>query len=212
MSKGRGPELLREGDLAKAAAIITDGGLVAFPTETYYGLAVDPFNEQALARLFKVKQRPAAKPILALIDTRDQLRQLTDQVPRQFSSLMDQFWPGPLTLLFPAAASLSLILTAGTGTVGVRLSSHPIARELVRLTGRPITATSANLSGWTPATSPQEVCAQFGTRLDGVVQAGNTPGGRCSTIVGISAEGLALIRDGVIPFSDIRQAAAAFKP
>lgn len=195
-------------DVSKAAAIITGGGIVAFPTETYYGLAVDPFNELALDRLFRVKQRPAAKPILTLIDTREQLRELTDHVPTEFAPLMDHFWPGPLTLLFHAIPTLSSILTGHTETIGVRLSSHLIARELVRLTGRPITATSANLSGQQPAANHQEVLDQFGAHLDGIIAAGATPGGCCSTIVGFSGAGLALIRDGAIPFCEIEHYAA----
>jgi len=195
------PELRQ--DLNAALLVLKQGGVVAFPTETYYGLAVDPFNRQAVERLFQLKCRPAAKPILLLIDKQERLSNLAAEIPSQFLHLMDRFWPGPLTLIFPAQQGLSHTLTAGTGTVGVRISSHPLASALCALAGGTITATSANLSGLPPAVSEHEILAQFGTRLDWLLKGGPTQGGSPSTIVTTHGDSLRVVRQGAIPFSEI---------
>lgn len=195
--------------LAQAAALIQRGSTVAFPTETFYGLAVDPFHRSAVARLFRLKQRPANKPILLLINDLAQLPLLTESIPPMYQSLIDRYWPGPLTLIFPAKKSLPLELTGGTGTVGVRISSHPLAQSLVEMVGAPITATSANLSGFPPAQSADEVASMFGASLDYVLDGGVTPGGLSSTIVGMSGTTLKTLRDGAIHLelsSNCRQA------
>lgn len=195
------PELSQ--DIKSALLVLKQGGVVAFPTETYYGLAVDPFNSQAVERLFQLKRRSAAKPVLVLIDKQDRLSTLVAEVPVLFQPLMDRFWPGPLTLIFPAQQNLSHALTAGTGTVGVRISSHPLASFFCILAGGVITATSANLSGFPPAASEHEVVAQFGNRLDWLLKSGLTKGGPASTIVKTNPDGLQLVREGVIPFTEI---------
>lgn len=190
-------------ELQSALLVLKQGGVVAFPTETYYGLAVDPFNSQAVERLFYLKHRPVAKPVLVLIDKQERLSDLAAEIPGQFQPLMDRFWPGPLTLIFPAQPNLPHALTADTGTVGVRISSHPLALALCSLAGGAITATSANLSGVRPAANEQEVLAQFGSRLDCLLKAGPTRGGQASTIVATCGSGLRLVREGVIPFGEI---------
>ena len=192
-------------DIEQAVAIIAQGGIVAFPTETYYGLAVNPFNHHALERLFSIKQRPISKPILTLVSNLEQLTDLTDYIPDLFKSLMDKFWPGPLTLVFGAKPTLPDLLTANTGTVGSRISSHPVAQEFVKSAGMAVTATSANISGKLPAVSADEVMDMFGPRLDWLIDGGVTPGGAGSTIVGHDQDGLKLIREGVFAFAKIRK-------
>ena len=192
-------------DLDRAVAVLHEGGIVAFPTETYYGLAVDPFNPLALNHLFALKQRDTAKPIMTLVDDRDSLSVLVHEVPILYLQLMEKFWPGPLTLIFPARINLPTLLTAGTATVGVRQSSHPFARQLLRAFGKPITATSANISGRDAAVDAHEVKAQFGGRVDMIFDGGSTPGKTGSTIIGIDGSRLKLIREGVIPYDDILQ-------
>lgn len=192
-----------EGALAQACTLLQNGGVVAFPTETYYGLAVDPFNQTALARLFALKRRAVDKPVLLIIENASQLSRLVAEVPPDFNILMEKFWPGPLTLVFPGALSLPEMLTCDRGTIGVRVSSHPVARQLARAFGRPITATSANFSGQPPAITAASVRAQFGTGLAAVLDGGKTTGDRGSTIVGYQEGKACLIRDGVIPFSQI---------
>ncbi len=183
--------------LQEAATTIKQGGVVAFPTETYYGLAVDPFNEAALDKLFRLKKRPENKPLLTLIAGLDQLLVLAESVPPCFSPLI-KLWPAPLTLVFPARKELSSRLTAGTGTIGIRISPHPVAQLLVELCGRPITATSANLSGELAATSAQEVAAHFSSDLDCIVDGGKTPGGAGSTLVGCVDDRPVLLRRGAL--------------
>ena len=190
-------------DLNVAVAVLNGGGVVAFPTETYYGLAVDPFNPLALNHLFSLKQRDVGKPILTLVDDRDSLATLVLEIPAPYEPLMEELWPGPLTLIFPAKVNLPALLTAGTSTVGVRQSSHPFARQLLRAFGRPITATSANISGQAAAVSPYEVKSQFGNKIDMIFDGGRTPGIGGSTIVGLEGDRLKLIREGAIPFRDI---------
>ena len=190
-------------DLNRAVAVLNAGGIVAFPTETYYGLAVDPFNPLALNHLFTLKQRDTAKPIMTLVDDRESLSVLVHEVPVVYLQLMEKFWPGPLTLIFPARVDLPTLLTGGTGTVGVRQSSHHFARQLLRAFGRPITATSANISGHDAAVDAHGVRAQFGSRIDMIFDGGPTPGKTGSTIVGVEESRIRLIRDGVIPYDDI---------
>ncbi|MBW2466277.1 MAG: threonylcarbamoyl-AMP synthase [Deltaproteobacteria bacterium] len=190
-------------DLNRAVAVLNKGGVVAFPTETYYGLAVDPMNPLALNHLFALKRRDTAKPILTLVDDRDSLPYLVHETPVVYLQLMDKYWPGPLTLIFKAKVNLPSLLTAGTSTVGVRQSSHPFARQLLRAFGRPITATSANVSGQAAAVDPYEVKAQFGNQIDMIFDGGKAPGKTGSTIIGHEGGQLKLIREGVIPYEDI---------
>ena len=201
-----------DADLLAASRVIARGGVVAFPTETYYGLAVDPFNANALARLFAIKERPSGKAILVLIHSRQQLVLLVEQVEPAFRPLLDRFWPGPLTLVFPARPELSKLLTGGTGTVGVRISSHPVANRLLAVCGKPVTATSANISGRPPATTAAQVKAQFGDAVDFILDGGETPGGLGSTLVGCGDDGRCLLlRDGVVEFSQVELALGADK-
>jgi L-threonylcarbamoyladenylate synthase len=196
-------------DLNRAVTVLNQGGVVAFPTETYYGLAVDPVNPLALNHLFTLKQRETSKPILTLVDDRESLSSLVQEIPSFYVPLMDEFWPGPLTLIFPARVNLPALLTAGTGTIGVRQSSHPFARQLLRAFGRPITATSANISGGDAAVDAYEVRSQFGGRIDMVFDGGRTPGIVGSSLVGFAGDGIKLIREGVISFEDILRVSRA---
>lgn len=191
-------------ELDRAVEVIRGGGVVAFPTETFYGLAVDPFNERALTRLFAVKQRPLDKAILLLIGCREQLSLLGQMpLPESFQLLMDHFWPGPLTIILPARPGLSPMLTGNTGTIGVRMSSHPVAQLLAEAVGGPITATSANLSGEIAACSAFEVRRDLAGLVDYIVDGGGTPGGSGSTIVRRSDDRWQLVRPGVIPYDRI---------
>lgn len=197
----------REG-LQKAARIISEGGLVAFPTETFYGLAADPFNEDALARLFVAKQRSPQKAILLLVKDRGQLAGLVREIPEAYEPLINRFWPGPLTLIFPARQCLSALLTAESGTVGIRMSSHPLAGKLLHAVNRPITATSANLSSLPAVNTAKQVMLQLAGRIDAVLDGGATPGTGSSTVVSLAAGKLAAIRPGILPLADILEAAA----
>ena len=191
--------------LAQAVTCLQHGGIVAFPTETYYGLAVDPYNERALMALFRLKERDLRKPILVLISEVEQLGEIAESVPGLYQPLIKNFWPGPLTLVFPGRKYLSPLLTGGTGTVGVRISSHCIAMKFCRRSGKPITATSANISGLKPAKSADEVRAMFGSQVDYIIDGGSALASRCSTIVGMRDGCLQLFREGQVEFPLILQ-------
>ncbi|MDH3347140.1 MAG: L-threonylcarbamoyladenylate synthase [Desulfobulbaceae bacterium] len=201
--------LTSSSEVNEAVAVLRSGGLVAFPTETYYGLAVDPFNEQALDNLFRVKQRPRRKAVLVLISDLSQLDLLVEYIPPPYPLLMKIFWPGPLTLVFPARSTLSSHLTGGTDTIGVRLSPHPLANDLIRAFGGPITATSANRSGDRAAECPNEILNIFGSEIDFLLGDDCTPGGAGSTLVGMQQDKLCCIRQGCLAYSEIIQKFAA---
>ncbi|MFH1214865.1 MAG: L-threonylcarbamoyladenylate synthase [Pseudomonadota bacterium] len=205
-SKGAGVEDSRVclSEVDRAVEVIRRGGIVAFPTETYYGLAVNPFDENAVTRLFSLKKRSSAKPLLMLVANEAQLLRLTSSIPFLYDPLM-AFWPGPLTLVFPAHPSLSALVTGNTGTVGARISSHSLAHLLVSRIGHPITATSANISGRPAAVSAGDVASAFGPDVDFILDGGRTPGGKGSTLVGLAGQELVLIREGVIDFSTIKE-------
>jgi len=194
-----------EEDLNRAVAVLNSGGVVAFPTETYYGLAVDPLNPLALNHLFTLKQRKISKPILTLVNDPGSLFSLVREIPDVYTPLMERFWPGPLTLIFQAKLNLPTLLTANTSTVGIRQSSHPFAQHLVQGFGRPITATSANISGRHAAIDAHQVRVQFGDKIDLIFDGGRTPGVIGSTIIGQSGNSLKLIREGMISFEEILQ-------
>lgn len=187
----------------KAVEIIRAGGIVAFPTETYYGLAVDIDNQEGIKALFRLKQRPVLKPILVLIHEQTQLNEIVEFIPSVYKDLMRCFWPGPMTLLFPAKMGRVSSLTGESGTIGVRMSPHPVAKQLCSKWGKPITATSANISGLEPAHDADMVRDMFGTDIDFILDGGRTPGKEGSTVVGFENGELILLRPGPIDFSKI---------
>lgn len=168
--------------LPEVQLVLAEHGVVGIPTETYYGLAVRPADEAALRRLIELKGRPPDKPILVLIGHRNQLSELVGSIPPAAALLMDLFWPGPLTIVFPAASGLSPLLTAGTGTIGIRLSPVPQLRKLLEQTG-PLTGTSANRSAAPPLNNAAAVQRVLGAGLDLILDGGPTPGGLPSTMI-----------------------------
>jgi L-threonylcarbamoyladenylate synthase len=184
--------------IKKAAQIILQGGIIAFPTETFYGLAADALNEAALKKIFRVKKREEGKPLLILIADKSWLKGLVQNVSPLAERLMDRFWPGPLTLVFNASPQLSPLLTADTGKIGVRLSPHPVTQALVQAVGRAITGTSANISGQPGTLTAREVFQSLGEGLDAVLDGGKTAGGPGSTVLDVSAPSPQIIREGMI--------------
>jgi L-threonylcarbamoyladenylate synthase len=181
--------------------MLGESGLVALPTESFYGLAAAPFDERALARLWQVKGRSEGKPILILIGNRSQLEPFVRSIPPAATVLMTAFWPGPLTIVFPAADELSDAVTAGTGSVGIRLSAWPPLIDLLCRVG-PVTGTSANYEGAPPPRRAEEVQDSLGDSVDLIVDAGPTPGGRPSTVIDVQGP-IRIIRDGAIERSAI---------
>lgn len=190
--------------LSQVQRVLAAHGVVALPTETYYGLAVRPTDEAALGRLVEVKGRPPDKPILVLIGAPEQLVPLVESITPAASLLMARFWPGPLTIVFPAASGLSRLLTAGSGTIGVRWSPLPLLQRLLTHTG-PLTGTSANRSSESPLADPGAVQDILGSCIDLILDGGRTPGGPASTVID-ACERPRLLRAGVIPTDHVRAA------
>ena len=190
-------------NIAVAAELLRQGGVVAIPTDTLYGLAADAFNATAIERVFAVKERPDGMALPVLLADADQLPSVVNAVPPEATLLAAKFWPGSLTLILERNPSLPPRLTAGSSTVAVRVPGHPAPRDLARLLGRPVTGTSANISGWPDPQSIGELRAQVGDRVDAIVDAGPAPAGTASTIIDLSDGAPKLIREGAIPFADI---------
>jgi len=191
--------------LEEAGGLLLSGGVLALPTETYYALAVNPFDEAALARLFALKARPPEKPVLVLIAAPETLSRLAREVPEAASRLMAAFWPGPLTLILPARPDLPRRLTGGTGTIGVRQPRQLLVCRLMTALGLPLTGTSANRSGQEPLTAASEVARELGEGVDLVLDAGPCPGGLPSTIVDVTAAPPRLVRAGAVPAALLRE-------
>jgi L-threonylcarbamoyladenylate synthase len=184
--------------LAAAAAVLRRGGVVAFPTETFYGLGAAALDAVAVARVFVIKGRPESKPLAVLVDAPAMVSAVAADVPAVARALMERHWPGALTLVLRAAPGVPEAVTAGTGTIGVRVSSHAVARGLVQALGAPVTAPSANPSGAAPPTTAAGVLDYFDGDLDLVLDAGPTPGGLASTVLDVTVEPPRLIRPGPV--------------
>lgn len=191
------------GAVAAAMAVIGSGGIIAFPTETFYGLGARYDDERALKRLYEAKQRPGEKAMPLIIGKKEMISIVAAGSSMLAERLMQKFWPGPLTLLLPALDSLSGHITAQTGKVAVRMPGESFALHLARALPYPITATSANLSGMPAAVSAEDVRRYFGRGLDLLVDGGRTPGGRPSTILDVSGAVPEIVREGIIAASEI---------
>ncbi|MGB9699138.1 MAG: L-threonylcarbamoyladenylate synthase [Thermodesulfobacteriota bacterium] len=187
--------------IKQASAIILKGGVIAFPTETFYGLGAEAFNEQALRRIFEIKGRDEGKPLLLLLAEKSWVAPLVKRIPLLAQKLMDNFWPGPLTLVFAARPHLSPLLTGNTGKVGLRISSNSLTQKLVQTVGKPITGTSANLSGEPSLSTAQEVVETLGNKVEAILDGGKTAGGLGSTVLDISGPSPQIIREGAIPLT-----------
>jgi L-threonylcarbamoyladenylate synthase len=171
---------------------------VAFPTETFYGLGAAALQPAAVRRVFDVKGRPDGKPLLVLVDSIAMAESLVLEVPAAARSLMARHWPGALTLVLRARPHVPVEVTAGSGTVGVRLSPHPLARALVHAVGEPVTAPSANPSGLPPPTTAAEVLAHFREGLALVLDGGPTAGGEPSTVLDATVDPPRVLRAGAV--------------
>jgi L-threonylcarbamoyladenylate synthase len=189
--------------IRRVAAIIRQGGVVAIPTDTLYGLAGNPFLPGVAERIFRIKRRPETQPILLLIDSLERLQNLVCPPPRVFQKIAAAFWPGPLTLILRASKRVPEAITAGTGTVAVRWPAAALPRALIRAAGSPLTATSANLSGRRAALTATEVARQLGGSVECIVDGGRAPRTRPSTILDLTKE-YRIVREGAVPASRLR--------
>ncbi len=193
--------------LARAAAIVRRGGLVAFPTETVYGLGADATNPQAVARIFEVKGRPRFDPIIVHVASLDEARASWTSCPEPATTLMRALWPGPLTLVLPKTDRMPDLVTAGLPRVGVRMPDHPVALELIRQAGCPIAAPSANRFGCSSPTTAQAVEEDLGDAIDLILDGGPTTIGIESTVVAIEEGRPVLLRPGGVSLEALTEVA-----
>jgi L-threonylcarbamoyladenylate synthase len=192
--------------LIQAVGALKRGDVIAFPTETLYGLGADALNAAAVEKVFQLKGRDPAHPIPVLIADRGMLSGLVSGVPPLAEKLIDRFWPGPLTIVFPGRRDIPQPLVNATGGIGVRLSSQPIAAELIQALGAPLTATSANPSGKPPARTAQEAKEYFSGQIDVFIDGGPLHSKTGSTVVEIVGDRVKMIREGDIAGSQIKEA------
>ena len=189
----------------EARTVLKRNGVIAVPTETFYALAVNPFQEEALDRLFALKDRAPEKPVLLMVDGSEMLDQVVRAIPEIAHRLMARFWPGPLSIIFPSLPSLPRLLTGGTGTIAVRQPRQELTCRLIAALGFPITGTSANRAGCRPLVRAEEVAREFGDHLDLILEAGPCPGGLPSTIIDVTTSPARLVRAGAIPPAEVAE-------
>ena len=199
------PEILKISDreseekiIARAAEILAGSGIIAYPTETFYGLGADAANPKAIEKIFSVKGRDFKNPVSLIIGQPDDVYPLVKDMPEAARKLMAAFWPGALTIVFSASDKVLPLLTAGSGKIALRVSSHPIARGIVQTLKKPLTATSANLSGAPECSLASEVTAQIGDKIDAVLDGGKTRGEKASTLIDITCDPPVILREGAI--------------
>lgn len=190
--------------LRQAADVLRSGGIVAYPTDTFYGLAVDPRNEHAVSKLYRIKGRQVDKAIPLIAADIAQLEDVAGPLGALGARLARRFWPGPLSLLIPSWPGLSPSLLAGQTTVAVRVPASTLAAGLAAALGHPVTSTSANLSGRPPVADPDAVAEQVGAALDILLDGGHSPGGAPSTIVDATGDEPRLVREGAVPWERVR--------
>lgn len=190
-----GPDLAK---LEEAAQILKNGGLVAFPTETVYGLGAVYNNESALRKIFAVKGRPADNPLIVHIRRLTQLNELTTEISPKAQRLIEEFWPGPLTLIFPKRKEVSAVVSAGLDTVAVRMPSHPVAQSLLKVTDIPVAAPSANLSGRPSPSRGEHVSQDLAGKIEAIIDAGPCSKGIESTVLSLIHQTPVILRPGSV--------------
>ncbi len=197
-------------NLERAAQIIRSGGLVAFPTETVYGLGANALDARAAARIFEAKQRPSFDPLIVHVADRGMLQKVVREIPAVAEQLMERFWPGPLTLVLPKSEQVPGIVTSGLPTVAVRMPAHPVAQALIRQAGVPVAAPSANPFGYLSPTRAEHVLRTLGERVDLILDGGRTEFGVESTIV-LLAEKPTVLRYGAVALEELEKVLGALE-
>ena len=189
--------------IAQAAERIRRGQVVAIPTDTYYGLAANPFDRAAVERIFAIKGRSKGAPLLLLLDAEEMARELTTELPPNFHRLARQFWPGPLTIVVAASAKVPALVTGGSGRIGLRVPAAAIPRALVKQAGAPLTGTSANRTGEKECSTAQEVERCLGESVALILDGGPSGATQPSTVVDLRADTWELLREGAIRAEEI---------
>lgn len=203
------PDAPEESIVEYAATYIQRGRVVGMPTDTFYGLATDPFNLAAIGRVYAVKGRPETKALPILVNSVEQAVTMVRDVPDTFLKLAQKFWPGALTIVMEATHRVPLKVTGNTGRVALRWANSAIASAVIEAVGGPITGTSANLSGMTACTNAHDLMIQLGDRLPLILDAGETGAKLASTIIRIEGEEWVILRDGVISEEQIEATLSA---
>lgn len=193
---------LQNSDLGEIASLVLRGGVIAFPTDTAYGLGADPFNDAAVSRIFEIKGRSEAKPILLIVSSVAMAKSVS-KPGTVFYGVAERFWPGPLSVIVPAVASLPSRVTAGTNTIGLRWPVAPFATTLAARIGKPLTATSANRGGMPATVSAEEVRAQLGDFVDALIDDGVLPSRAGSTLLDLTVDPPLLLREGPVTFESL---------
>jgi L-threonylcarbamoyladenylate synthase len=187
------PDLIR-----KAASVVLSGGILVFPTDTSYGLGVNPYDDGAVSKVYRLKHRKPDKPLILLLSNLEQLDNLTQKVSEAAKKMMERFWPGPLTMVFTASEELKSFLIGNTGRIGVRIPNNLIARKLIDACRIPVTATSANISGQPSARSAQGAIKYFSGSVEMALDGGPSRNEMESTVLDVSTSPPRLIREGQI--------------
>ena len=190
--------------IEEISEVLKEGGLIVYPTDTFYGLGANCFLEKGVHKIYELKRREAAKPLLLVVSNLDMLKEVVADIPPIFSRLSAEFWPGPLTMIFPASPKLPKALLGETQTIGVRLPEFAWLTALVERAGFPITATSANPAGGSDIDLAEEAIRTFTGKVDLIVDAGKTAGGRPSTVLDLTRSKPEVIREGAVPTARLR--------
>jgi len=199
------PGLVELDKIKSIAQFLKMPGVMAFPTDTFYGLGTDCFSPEKIRRIYQIKKRKMEKPIPLIIAEVEEAKRIAGEIPPLFWSLAEEFWPGPLTLVLKASPGLPQELLGHSQAIGVRLPAVPWLRELVREAGFPLTATSANLSGEKEINHPEKIKDIFWGKVDLIVDGGKTPGTRPSTVLDMTSEKPKILREGIIPVTQLRK-------
>lgn len=191
--------------IAEAVNVLALGGIVAFPTDTVYGIGADSRQPQAIARLYEIKRRPSSRPIPILLARSEGLRSVARDIPESAWRLAERFWPGALSLVVHCAPSIPPVLTAGGTTVAVRVPDHPVVRALIEGLSAPLAGTSANTSGLPSPVTARDVLAQLGGRIAALLDGGACAGGKPSTIVDLTTTPFRILRRGPVSGDQIRE-------
>jgi L-threonylcarbamoyladenylate synthase len=192
--------------LADIASLLARDGVMAYPTETFYGLGAAAFSAKAVSRVFKLKGRDPGKPLSVIASDLDMVGEIAGALPPLFWTLAEEFWPGPLTLVLKASPALPDFLTGPGGSIAVRIPPLPWLRKLAYDISQPLTATSANLSGEPENSDPAGVVAAFGGKIELIVDGGTTPGGAPSTLLDLTSPEPRILRQGAVPEARLRAA------
>ncbi len=192
------------GSIETASEWLASGRVLVIPTDTVYGVAASLDHPDALRRIYDLKQRDESKPLPILVSSTGALDALTPDLDPDIALLLQEYWPGPLTVALPGPLNLPREVVAEDGTIGVRLPNHRLAVELIERCGGAVACTSANITGEQPARTAQDAVVAIGSRIDGAVNGGVAPGGVPSTVISFDEDGIVLIREGAIPIERIR--------